>query len=55
MSGTNDGAGVHALHIEDLVKRYPTGVEALRGVSVDIRPGEYAYAYASAQSGHAGG
>ena len=35
-----DGAGVHALHIEDLVKRYPTGVEALRGVSVDIRPGE---------------
>src|SRR6187551_1536232 len=40
MSGTNDGAGVHALHIEDLVKRYPTGVEALRGVSVDIRPGE---------------
>jgi ABC-2 type transport system ATP-binding protein len=40
MSGMNDGAAVHALHIEDLVKRYPTGVEALRGVSVDIRPGE---------------
>jgi ABC-2 type transport system ATP-binding protein len=40
MSGTNDGARVHALHIEDLVKRYPTGVEALRGVSLDIRPGE---------------
>ena len=35
-----DGAAVHALHIEDLVKRYPTGVEALRGVSLDIRPGE---------------
>ena len=35
-----DGAAVQALHIEDLVKRYPTGVEALRGVSVDIRPGE---------------
>jgi ABC-2 type transport system ATP-binding protein len=30
----------NALHIEDLVKRYPTGVEALRGVSLDIKPGE---------------
>jgi ABC-2 type transport system ATP-binding protein len=40
MSGTNHGAGVNALHIEDLIKRYPTGVEALRGVSLDIRPGE---------------
>jgi ABC-2 type transport system ATP-binding protein len=40
MSGTNDGAAVQALHIEDLVKRYPTGVEALRGVSLDIKPGE---------------
>jgi ABC-2 type transport system ATP-binding protein len=30
-----------ALHIENLVKRYPTGVEALRGVSVDIKPGEF--------------
>jgi ABC-2 type transport system ATP-binding protein len=29
-----------ALHIEDLFKRYPTGVEALRGVSLDIAPGE---------------
>jgi ABC-2 type transport system ATP-binding protein len=29
-----------ALNIVDLVKRYPTGVEALRGVSLDIRPGE---------------
>jgi ABC-2 type transport system ATP-binding protein len=29
-----------ALHIVDLAKRYPTGVEALRGVSVDIEPGE---------------
>jgi ABC-2 type transport system ATP-binding protein len=35
-----DGAAVQALHIEDLVKRYPTGVEALRGVSVEIEPGE---------------
>jgi ABC-2 type transport system ATP-binding protein len=31
---------MHALHIEDLAKRYPTGVEALRGVSLDIAPGE---------------
>jgi ABC-2 type transport system ATP-binding protein len=30
----------NALHIENLVKRYPTGVEALRGVSLEIEPGE---------------
>jgi ABC-2 type transport system ATP-binding protein len=30
-----------ALHIDELVKRYPTGVEALRGVSIDIEPGEF--------------
>jgi ABC-2 type transport system ATP-binding protein len=30
----------NALHIEQLVKRYPTGVEALRGVSLDIETGE---------------
>jgi ABC-2 type transport system ATP-binding protein len=35
-----EGAQVPALHIEDLVKRYPTGVEALRGVSLEIEPGE---------------
>jgi ABC-2 type transport system ATP-binding protein len=37
---TDERAGVPALHIEDLVKRYPTGVEALRGVSLEIEPGE---------------
>jgi ABC-2 type transport system ATP-binding protein len=30
-----------ALHIENLAKRYPTGVEALRGVSLEIEPGEF--------------
>ena len=30
-----------ALHIENLAKRYPTGVEALRGVSLQIEPGEF--------------
>ncbi|HXS46859.1 MAG TPA: ATP-binding cassette domain-containing protein, partial [Solirubrobacterales bacterium] len=29
-----------ALHVENLVKRYPTGVKALRGVSLAIEPGE---------------
>jgi ABC-2 type transport system ATP-binding protein len=30
-----------ALHVDDLVKRYPTGTEALRGVSLDIQAGEF--------------
>src|SRR5687767_504352 len=30
-----------ALHIEDLTKRYPTGVEALRDVSLDVARGEF--------------
>jgi ABC-2 type transport system ATP-binding protein len=34
-------AGVIALEIADLVKRYPTGTEALRGVSLDIQEGEF--------------
>src|SRR4051794_13191287 len=32
---------MQALHIENLEKRYPTGVEALRGVSLDIAEGEF--------------
>jgi ABC-2 type transport system ATP-binding protein len=32
---------VHALDIEDLTKRYPTGTEALRGVSLEIESGEF--------------
>src|SRR5687767_3163759 len=32
---------MHALDIEDLVKRYPTGTEALRGVSLEIEDGEF--------------
>ena len=31
---------MNALQITDLAKRYPTGVEALRGVSLEIAPGE---------------
>jgi ABC-2 type transport system ATP-binding protein len=30
-----------ALRVTDLVKRYPTGTEALRGVSLDIAQGEF--------------
>ncbi len=32
---------VPALQITDLVKRYPTGTEALKRVSLDIAPGEF--------------
>jgi ABC-2 type transport system ATP-binding protein len=32
---------VQALQITDLFKRYPTGVEALKGVSLDIAEGEF--------------
>src|SRR3954468_11577982 len=32
---------MHALEIEQLVKRYPTGTEALKGVSLTIEQGEF--------------
>jgi len=32
---------MHALDIEDLVKRYPTGTEALKSVSLHIEEGEF--------------
>jgi ABC-2 type transport system ATP-binding protein len=38
--GSADSIAAKALHVEDLVKRYETGVEALRGVSLEIEPGE---------------
>ncbi|MBA2514100.1 MAG: ABC transporter ATP-binding protein [Solirubrobacterales bacterium] len=38
---TPDPAGAVALQISGLVKRYPTGTEALRGVSLDIQAGEF--------------
>src|SRR5690606_25453846 len=34
-------AAMHALEIHDLVKRYPTGTEALKGVSLQIEAGEF--------------
>src|ERR1700754_4634196 len=34
-------ASANALEIVDLQKRYPTGVEALRGVSITIEPGDF--------------
>jgi ABC-2 type transport system ATP-binding protein len=35
-----DGRAVNALQIDGLAKRYATGVEALRGVSLEIAPGK---------------
>ncbi|MFN8163596.1 MAG: ABC transporter ATP-binding protein [Solirubrobacterales bacterium] len=40
LDGSKAVTSAEALHITDLTKRYPTGVEALRGVSLDIKPGE---------------
>jgi len=34
-------SGPAALQVTDLVKRYPTGTEALKGVSIDIQPGDF--------------
>jgi ABC-2 type transport system ATP-binding protein len=35
------GSSAHALEITDLVKRYPTGTHALKGVSLTIEAGEF--------------
>ena len=40
-SGLGRARSVMALQITDLVKRYPTGTEALRGVSLSIAEGEF--------------
>jgi ABC-2 type transport system ATP-binding protein len=37
----HDTAAPPALHIADLVKRYPSGTEALRGVSLTLGAGEF--------------
>src|SRR5690606_4509321 len=38
---TEPAAGAPALSIRDLRKTYDTGVEALKGVSLDVRPGDF--------------
>ena len=40
-NGSGRAGRPNALQIENLVKRYATGVEALRGVSLEIEPGEF--------------
>lgn len=40
-SHTHPSAGPAALQVTDLVKKYATGVEALKGVSLTIEPGEF--------------
>ena len=40
-NGSGRAGGPNALQIENLVKRYATGVEALRDVSLEIEPGEF--------------
>ena len=39
--GSDLGTAAPALQIEGLVKRYPNGVEALRGVSLEIESGDF--------------
>jgi ABC-2 type transport system ATP-binding protein len=41
LDGRFDGAKMKALRVEDLVKRYPTGVEALKCVSLEISEGDF--------------
>ena len=41
LDGFASSASANALQIENLTKRYPTGVQALHGVSLDIEDGEF--------------
>lgn len=41
MNSSLNTASLPALRITDLVKRYPTGTEALKGVSLEIADGEF--------------
>lgn len=41
MSSSTSASTAPALRITDLVKRYPTGTEALKGVSLEIPDGEF--------------
>jgi len=41
MHPTTDGAPAPALRVSELRKTYDNGVEALKGVSLDVAPGDF--------------